>query len=245
VFGLSVVILCMAGFLWQGNELRQMRSSERLVSSWFPAQLSEFILSSGIEGRMLNDYNFGGYLIWKLYPDYLVYIDGRGIDPQVHSDWRALGAASLKELNGRKEFELLLDQYDIDFVVQPLIQFEKGRLVPLLKFLLVKTDWVPIYVDRQGWILVRKTIKNSVVINRYQMGKRDFNNRVIAHLEAALKETPSKIAPRVALAEMLVFVGRYIEAERMIALISEMDPGNKELLVLRNQLAVLSSAKRQ
>jgi hypothetical protein len=245
VLGLFIVVLCMTGFLWQGNKLRQSHSSTRLVSSWFPEQLSEFILSSGIEGKMLNHYDFGGYLIWKLYPDYLVFIDGRGISQQVHSDWMALGASSLKELNGRKKFEVLLDQYDIDFVVQPLIQFETGRLVPLLKFLLVKSDWTPVYVDRQSWILVRKTVKNSVVINRYKMGKREFNNRIISHLQAALQEAPSKITLRVALAEMLTFVGRYVEAERQIALISDADPSNKELLVLRNQLAVLSGAKRQ
>jgi protein involved in temperature-dependent protein secretion len=64
-------------------------------------------------------------------------------------------------------------------------------------------------------------------------------------LQAALQEAPSKITLRVALAEMLTFVGRYVEAERQIALISDADPSNKELLVLRNQLAVLSGAKRQ
>ena len=26
---------------------------------------------------MLNHYNWSGYFIWKLYPDYRVYIDGR------------------------------------------------------------------------------------------------------------------------------------------------------------------------
>ena len=26
---------------------------------------------------MFNAYNFGGYLIWALYPDQLVYVDGR------------------------------------------------------------------------------------------------------------------------------------------------------------------------
>ena len=32
---------------------------------------------------MFNPYVWGGYLIWSLYPDYKVFIDGRGLIPEV------------------------------------------------------------------------------------------------------------------------------------------------------------------
>jgi hypothetical protein len=38
---------------------------------------SAFLDQQNLPAPILNSYNFGGYLIWKLYPRYHVYIDGR------------------------------------------------------------------------------------------------------------------------------------------------------------------------
>ncbi len=32
------------------------------------------------EGNIFNSYEWGGYIIWRLYPQYKVYIDGRAFD---------------------------------------------------------------------------------------------------------------------------------------------------------------------
>jgi hypothetical protein len=42
-----------------------------------PYEAVEFIKSNRPPGPMFNSYNWGGYLIFKLWPDYPVYIDGR------------------------------------------------------------------------------------------------------------------------------------------------------------------------
>ncbi|NTV28922.1 MAG: hypothetical protein HGA80_02455, partial [Candidatus Omnitrophica bacterium] len=38
---------------------------------------ADFIKKNGIKGRFFNDFNSGAYLIGRLYPDVMVYIDGR------------------------------------------------------------------------------------------------------------------------------------------------------------------------
>jgi hypothetical protein len=43
----------------------------------FPAGTVEFLNSQRQPGPIFNHYNFGGYFIWKLYPEYAVFIDGR------------------------------------------------------------------------------------------------------------------------------------------------------------------------
>jgi len=43
----------------------------------FPSAAVSFFSNNQVQGPLLNYYNWGGYLIWKLYPDYRVYIDGR------------------------------------------------------------------------------------------------------------------------------------------------------------------------
>jgi len=42
-----------------------------------PYEAVEFIKSERLPGPIFNSYNWGGYLIFKLWPDYPVYIDGR------------------------------------------------------------------------------------------------------------------------------------------------------------------------
>ena len=44
---------------------------------FFPVKSVEYIEKEGIKGNIFNSYNWGGYLIWNMYPDQKVYIDGR------------------------------------------------------------------------------------------------------------------------------------------------------------------------
>ena len=230
--------------LWQTNEHWVKRQNEGIVNSFYPADSAQFILNSGLRGRMLNSYNFGGYQLWRFYPQHLVFIDGRGLDPAVYSDWKLMVSASLTEVGARKEFEVLLDRYEIDYVVQPHVFLDTGRLTPLLKFLLVKQEWIPVYADYQCFILVRMSPKNALVIEKYKLEKRDFNNKVIGFLTAYCKSRPAEVVHHVALAEMLIFVGRYDEAEQRLEVIANLQPDNPNLPSLRNQLDVLKNGKR-
>ena len=236
----SLVVLSAAIFLsWHASELWQRRSKEGSVSAFYPAKLISFILASGIQGRMFNEYNFGGYLLWNLYPSHRVFIDGRGLDANVHRDWKLIAVASLQAEGGRAEFEVLLDRYAIDYVVQPLTYFKAGRLTSLLKFLSIKAEWVPVYVDPQSYILVRNSPSNAALIARYRLEQGYFYNTVIGYLTANCKRSPARVENHVALAEMLIFVGRYAEGEERLAVIARLQPDHPDLSVLRHQLAVL------
>ena len=43
----------------------------------FPKAAVDWILENKPGGHLFNSYGWGGYLIWRLYPEYPVYIDGR------------------------------------------------------------------------------------------------------------------------------------------------------------------------
>jgi hypothetical protein len=42
-----------------------------------PVAAVEYLQENRVPGNMLNAYNWGGYLIWSLYPDQPVFVDGR------------------------------------------------------------------------------------------------------------------------------------------------------------------------
>ena len=42
-----------------------------------PVQAVDFILEHGVKGPLFNSYGIGGYLLWRLYPEEKVFVDGR------------------------------------------------------------------------------------------------------------------------------------------------------------------------
>lgn len=230
------VIIATAVLVWQTSAHWPDWRKEWPVSTVLPRESTEFILSSGLQGRMLNTYDSGGYLLWKLYPQHRVFIDGRGLDTDVYRDWKAMTSASLQEVGGRKEFEVLLDRFGIDYVVQPLIHPGSGRLIPLLKFLLIKPEWIPVYVDQQSYILVRNSQINSAVIASYQMSKIDFINKMIDYLLLRSNKWPAVVKYHVGLADMFIYVDRNAEAQERLAVIERLQPDNPVLPWLRSQL---------
>ena len=47
------------------------------ISWWFPERAAAFLLRERLPRNVFNDYNVGGYLTWRIGPEYPVYVDGR------------------------------------------------------------------------------------------------------------------------------------------------------------------------
>jgi hypothetical protein len=48
-----------------------------LEQARFPVSAASFLEEHNLPAPLFNSYDFGGYLIWRLYPRYRVYVDGR------------------------------------------------------------------------------------------------------------------------------------------------------------------------
>jgi hypothetical protein len=66
-----LVVLC--GWRWQAS----VAGAAMFERTRFPAEAVTFLERSRPSGQIFNAYSFGGYLIWRLYPEYRVYVDGR------------------------------------------------------------------------------------------------------------------------------------------------------------------------
>ncbi len=72
----GAVLLLMAVFAvvrWD-NLLRKQSTTENEL---FPAAAVQFLQSHPNPSRLFVYYDWGGYAIWRLYPDYRVFVDGR------------------------------------------------------------------------------------------------------------------------------------------------------------------------
>lgn len=72
----SALAIIAAGFGVYGvvKGVRFQQSAEEKI---FPSRAVTYIAEHHLAPNLLNDYGYGGYLIWRLYPEYKVYVDGR------------------------------------------------------------------------------------------------------------------------------------------------------------------------
>jgi len=113
------------------------------VDAQSPVKAVEFIKANQLSGNMLNEYVFGGYLIWAM-PEHPVFVDGRS---DVFEETGVLGEfADWATL--RSDPVRLLDEYKIGFCLLAR-QSPMAKVLPLL-------GWTAVYSDSNSTVFVRK-----------------------------------------------------------------------------------------
>ncbi len=81
------------------------------VRDGMPVSAANFIEEYNLKGNMYNAHEFGGYIIWRFYPDRKAFIDGRNY---LHREIFSTMNITMEDRNIWKEF---LSWYDIQFAV--------------------------------------------------------------------------------------------------------------------------------
>lgn len=122
---------------------------EEQVKRANPVGAVNYIRSAGLSGPMLNEYTFGGFLIWAL-PEHKTFIDGRADI----FDWTGvLGEYGRWKLLA-EDPALLLDRYGINFVLLPATS-HMLRVLPYLP------GWRAIYSDDVAVVFARNARPGS------------------------------------------------------------------------------------
>jgi hypothetical protein len=120
-----------------------------------PVQAVDFIVDQGLKGPMFNSYGIGGYLMWRLYPDQKVFVDGRvemyGTDflktymfywhPDVWNDY--------------------VKKYDLSYAI---IDREPNYTT---RYLDENPDWQLVFFDDRAMVYVRNASEHSDIIRKY------------------------------------------------------------------------------
>ncbi len=138
----GAIVLAFAAFV-----VLQVRSiilsQPATVAEHFPERAVTLLAEQQIAGAIFNHYDWGGYFIWRLYPQYSVFIDGRA---DVYGDSLMRDFASTYSLTD--DWRTPLNQWHIRTVVLP-------PDAPLITALQMSPDWKKIYGDSQTVILTR------------------------------------------------------------------------------------------
>lgn len=113
------------------------------VDDGSPVEAVRFLQLHHLSGPMLNDYVYGGYLIWAV-PEHPVFIDGRG---DVF-EWTGVLAQFGEWATLQSNPNTLLDKYGINFCLL-------ARTSPMAHVLPLLPNWKTVYSGNKSMIFVR------------------------------------------------------------------------------------------
>jgi hypothetical protein len=190
----------------------------------FPVGAADYLLSHHVPGPLFNTYEHGGYLIWRLWPQYRVFIDGRALSESAYSDyWKILlntGSTEDQVVGPRAD---LLNRYGIQAVVMNTFQFNTGIVYTLAEALgnPATLDWQLVYDDAQSMVFLRNPPPGTPVFT-------DKGRRVLEHLETEcssnLEHAPLAYNCARTMANFWLHVGDAVRARRMLRLYLEHAP---------------------
>ena len=110
-----------------------------------PVKAVDFIRSHRLRGPMLNEYVYGGYLIWAA-PEHPVFVDGRA---DVF-EWTGVLGEFARWATLESDPNTLLDKYGIHFCLL-------ARGSPMIRVLPLLLGWKSVYSDAQSVVFVRSS----------------------------------------------------------------------------------------
>jgi len=139
-----LVLALLAAGVYKAQQPLSDAFNEKVQAEHFPAGAVAYLQSHELAGEMYNTYNWGGYLLWKLYPGRRVFIDGR---TDLYGDafiqrWQDVAEA-------KPGWEETLREYHVGYMIIEADSF-------LSRYLALLPDWEEKYRDDVAMIYARK-----------------------------------------------------------------------------------------
>jgi hypothetical protein len=148
------VLAAASALCWTALWDRQMpyRWGGGIREDRFPVSASRFIESETLRGNLYNHYHDGGYLIYRLFPKYPVFQDGRV--PAYPRDF----LVGLHARHGSHNFFGILEKYDVQTA---LVKASDAILFS-------NREWGLVYWDEGYAVLVRRTPASRTVLEKHE-----------------------------------------------------------------------------
>ncbi len=211
LLGFSLFIFVIMGEYSNLKNVKNLRSLS-WVSGYYPDAAFKFIKENNIKGNMYNHYDWGGYLIWRFYPEKKVFIDGRQLYEYLYMQSMSIdNAVRTPEIMGMPFWKAILESYRIEYILIPVFSVS-GQVIPLVSSLLDDTNWVPVFFRGNSVVFVKSSAQNSMVIYKYSIPKNYLIDDLIGQVELMLKKTPKNISLYIAMGDLQIKVKRYDKA---------------------------------
>lgn len=146
VFAVAVLLL-MAGFA-ATRWTMLARSQPRAEADLFPHAAVVFLRSHPSPSRLFAYYDWGGYAIWQLYPEYRVFVDGRADVYDAADDGRNVLRDFRAAIRLKPGWQAILDDWHVQTMLMPPSS-------ALTQALVLRSDWCTKYRDSQAVVFQR------------------------------------------------------------------------------------------
>ena len=135
-------------------------------SWWYPERAAAFLAREQLPGNVFHDYNLGGYLTWRIGPQYADFVDGRYIPfgKELFAEQRLLTSLG----PDTAEWKQAAERWQINTLFFPVARYAGLGSFPLQDFC-QSILWKLVYLDDVSVIFVRNRPENSAFIKKFDM----------------------------------------------------------------------------
>lgn len=179
-------------------------------TSYVPERAAEWIFSQHPPAPLFNAYEYGGYLGWRLTPQYRMFIDPRCLDFEVFNDYQTARGG---------HYRGVFEKYGVNSVVFYFFTPLANSIPEVTLYLLMDQQWDLVYVDRLSVVLVRRDRNNLPVIDKAPL--LDYLQRV---LERTLAVSPEDTQAHVQYGRVLLYRGNVAGAKEHFSTALKINP---------------------
>ena len=162
LLGGAVLLLAAISGYWAAiagaptNPLRLDLRADR-----YPERTMTFIREHQLPAPLFSVYAWAGYELWRLYPEYRMFMDGR-----THVYGTDVLKDFLEVTNVGPRWQVVLDKWQVQTILAL-------RPSPLTETLLAQGGWRQVFTEREAVVFVRETDANRPLLDRLARLSRD------------------------------------------------------------------------
>lgn len=156
------------------------------LRTWhYPVAAAEFVREQRLPANLYNTYDWGGYLMWTLYPDYRVFWDGRQDSPEMFSyGWRVMA--------GHPGWEDVLERFAVRTVVTKSCTVDVGQHYPIIDRLRKHPAWALVFADESALIFVRRAAVAPDWLRRFELPDARIDDTILAEARLLVGVDPQR-----------------------------------------------------
>ncbi len=185
----SVAVLCVASglFVWLYLPTYNVYGAFNTgLRSWhYPIEATEFVKRHKLPKNIYNTYDWGGYMAFKLYPDYLMFWDGRQNSAEMFKiGWNAMA--------GQPDWQRTFDKFEVKTIVTRASTIDTGQKYPLLDRLRASPDWALIFTAESSMVFVRSDSVSAHWLKRYEKPKERMDDTILSEAHLMVNVNPGR-----------------------------------------------------
>lgn len=186
--GRGLLLLAALGsiFWFYPSALRENGFFKAGLREWhYPVEAADFVQKHDLPANLYNTYDWGGYLIWALYPEYRVFWDGRQDSAQMFE----LGYHVMAAQPG---WQQLLRRFGVQTVVTKACLIDTGQRYPIVDALAHSADWRLVFADESSMVFVRAQSVAEAWLKKHELPVSRVDATVLSEASLLVTDNPQR-----------------------------------------------------